>query len=85
MKVTLDIPDSYALLYTLASIEKGFKLSMALMLVRQGKISVSRGAELAELEIYEFLNECKKNEIPVIEYSEQEILDEFEALKQDLL
>ncbi len=85
MKVTLDIPDSYALYYTLASIEQEFKLNLALMLVKQGKISMSRGAEFAELGIYEFLHECKKNEIPVIDYSEEEILQEFEDLKQDLL
>ena len=67
MKVTLDIPDSYALYFTLSSIEKEFKLYTALMLVKQGKISVSRGAEFAEMTIYDFMRECKKNDIPVID------------------
>jgi predicted HTH domain antitoxin len=85
MKVTLDIPDSYALYFTLSSIEKEFKLYTALMLVKQGKISVSRGAEFAEMTIYDFMRECKKNDIPVIDYSREELKQEFETIKRELL
>jgi predicted HTH domain antitoxin len=85
MKVTLDIPDSYALYFTLSSLEKELKLFTALMLVKQGKISVSKGAELSEMSIYDFMGECKKNEIPVIDYSREELKQEFEAIKRELL
>jgi len=60
------------------------KLFTALMLVKQGKISVSRGAELSELSIYDFLRECKQNEIPVIDYSKEELEEEFENIKKEL-
>ena len=85
MKVTLNIPDSYALYFGLSSIERQFKLFTALMLVKQGKISVSKGAELSELTIYDFLRECKQNEIPVIDYSKEELEEEFENIKKELL
>ncbi|MGD2086242.1 MAG: UPF0175 family protein [Candidatus Aminicenantes bacterium] len=85
MKVTLNIPDSYALYFGLSSIEKQFKLFSALMLVKQGKISVSKGAELSELTIYDFLRECKQNEIPVIDYSKEELKEEFENIKKEFL
>jgi predicted HTH domain antitoxin len=85
MKVTLDIPDSYALYFTFSSIEKEFKLYTALMLVKQGKISVSRGSEFAEMTIYDFMRECKKNDIPVIDYSREELKQEFETIKRELL
>jgi len=85
MKVTLNIPDSYALYFGLSSIEKQFKLFTALILVKQGKISVSKGAELSELTIYDFLRECKQNDIPVIDYSKEELQEEFENIKKELL
>jgi predicted HTH domain antitoxin len=85
MTVTLNIPDSYALYFGLSSIEGQFKLLTALMLVKQGKISVSKGAELSELTIYDFLRECKQNEIPVIDYSKEELEEEFENIKKELL
>ncbi len=85
MKVTLEIPDSYALYFSLANMEKEFKLNTALMLVKQGRISVSKGSELADMTIYDFLKECKKNEIPVIDYSKEELTREFENLKREML
>ncbi len=85
MKVTLNIPDSYALYFGLSSIEKQFKLFTALILVKQGKISVSKGAELSELTIYDFLRECKQNDIPVIDYSKEELQEEFENIKKEFL
>ncbi len=85
MTVTLNLPDSYALYFDLSSIEGQFKLLAALMLVKQGKISVSKGAELSGLTIYDFLRECKQNEIPVIDYSKEELREEFENIKKELL
>jgi predicted HTH domain antitoxin len=85
MKVTLDIPDSYALYFGLSSIERQFKLFTALMLVKQGKISVSKAAELAEITIYDFLKQCKENDIPVVDYSKEELKEEFENIKRELL
>ena len=85
MKVTLDIPDSYALYFSFSNLEKQLKLFTALMLVKQGKISVSKGAEFAELNIYDFLKECKENDIPVIDYSKEGLKEEFEKIKRELL
>lgn len=85
MKVTLDIPDSYALFVGLSNIERQLKLYTALMLVKQEKISISKAAELAEISIYDFLKECKENDIPVIDYSKEELKEEFEAIKRELL
>ena len=87
MKVTIDIPDSYALYFSLSALsglEKQFKLFTALMLIKQGKISVSKGAELAEITIYDFLKECKENDIPVIDYSKKELDEEFANIRKEL-
>lgn len=77
MRVTLDIPDKCALLFSQNEIEKEFKLYAALMLLKKGKISVSRGAELADISIYDFLSSCKEFEIPVLNFSKEELEGEL--------
>jgi len=76
MKITVDIPDS---------IEKELKLYTTLMLFKQGKISLSKASELAQMTIYDFIKECKKYEIPVVDYSKEELEEEFETLKMEML
>lgn len=84
MKVTLDLPDNCSSLFTSANIAKEIKLYIALMLFKKRKISFSKGAELAEVPIYEFMSTCNEYEIPVINYSKEELQAEFEGIKQQL-
>jgi len=85
MKVTLDIPDSYALYFSLKTIEAEFLLNSALMLYKQGRLSVSKASELAGIGLYEFLKKCKENDIPVIDYSPEELTQEFTDLKKAMI
>lgn len=85
MKVVVDIPDNVAMYLKLSTLEKQLRLFTALILVRKESISISRGAELAGMTIYDFLKECKDNDIPVIDYSREELKEEFENLKKELL
>jgi predicted HTH domain antitoxin len=48
------------------------------MLYKQGKVSLSKAAKLAKKDIYDFMRECKKNEIPVLHTSKEELLQEIE-------
>ena len=34
------------------------------------------------INIYDFIHECKENEIPVIDYTEEELAKEFEKVKK---
>lgn len=81
MKVTIEIPKSFDGYFSEIDIPNEFKLNNALILYKQGKISISRASELAGLDIYEFMYECKKNEIPIIDYSENDFKDELKNLK----
>ncbi|MCK4762054.1 MAG: UPF0175 family protein [Candidatus Aminicenantes bacterium] len=85
MRVTLDIPDSYAMYFKRRDIEKDMKLYTALILVKQGKVSLSKGAELAGITIYDFLKECRENEIPVIDYSKEKLAEEFDGIKREFV
>lgn len=80
MNITIDLPESYKLYFGDADIEHELKKNSALILYIQGKISLSKASELSDMNIYDFMYECKKNRIPVIEYSHDEIDKEIEDI-----
>jgi len=73
MKVTIDIPDKFSYLGDHLKLKKEIKQNYALSLYRDEKISMSAAAEVAGMDLYEFMAECKRNNIPVISYSSEEL------------
>jgi predicted HTH domain antitoxin len=51
-----------------------------LWLFKSAKVTLSKAAELATLDIYDFMAECKKNEVPVINVSREDLLDELASM-----
>lgn len=82
MNITIELPESYRLYFGDSDIENELKKNSALILFKQGRISLSKAAELSKMDIYDFIAECKKNQIPVIEYSAEEIDREFENIRK---
>lgn len=82
MKITLDLPDQYTIYFNQEEIQKEIKLNNALMLYKKHRISLSKAAEFANLPIYDFMHECKENEIPVIDYTEEELAKELDMAKK---
>lgn len=82
MNITIEIPESYKLFFGDADIEHELKKNSALILYKQGRISLSRACELSDMNIYDFSVECKKNNIPVIDYSPEEIEQELEKVRK---
>jgi len=83
MQLTLNIPDfaPLSLNEDLKELAHTIKLNSALMLFRNHKFSIEQASHFANLSIYEFMEECKKNQIPVISYDEEELQAELESLK----
>ena len=82
MQVTINIPDfaPLALNSDLQELKKTIKLNSALMLYKKGKLSLEQASDFANLSIYEFLQECKNNQIAVLSASEEELKEELELL-----
>ena len=83
MQVTLNIPDLTTLTLNndIQELKHIIKLNTALMLFKNSKFSIEQASTFADLSIYEFMAECKKNQIPTISYSEDELLSELELMK----
>jgi predicted HTH domain antitoxin len=58
------------------------RCDLALRLFRERKISLEQGAELCDMNIYEFLDILAAAEIPVINYPAEELEEEISGLLQ---
>ena len=82
MQLILNIPDYAPLTLNsdISELKQTIKLSSALMLYKNGKFSIEQASDFANLSIYDFMNECKKNGIPIISYDKEELLNEMELM-----
>ena len=80
MQIAINLPNDFVVLQPIKEIEQDIRLSYALWLFKNAKVTLSKAAELATLDIYDFLAECKKNEVPVINVSKEELLDELASM-----
>ena len=63
--------------------KSAFKLSMALVMFQEGRISSGAACELADVDKYTFMKSCKKLKIPIINYDFENIeseLDNYDSL-----
>ncbi|WP_298611002.1 UPF0175 family protein [uncultured Thiothrix sp.] len=73
MQVTMDIPEQFALDKTRPEIISTLKLYAALALFQAGKLSAGAATELAGIDRYSFMAECKKHNIPTINYTPDDL------------
>lgn len=80
MQVTIDLPEPLIKFESVASIQADVKLSYALWLFKQQKVTIAKAANLAGLDLYSFMLACQKNDIPVIDMSADALDAELEGL-----
>ena len=84
MQLTLNIPE-FALLTLnkdILELKETIKISTALILFKNGKFSIEQASHFANISLYDFMDECKKNEIPVICYEEDELENELKLMSE---
>lgn len=77
MQIAIEFPDSYVTYYSQSLLREEILLNNALMLYKHGKVSIAKAAKLANQNLYDFIKECKKNAIPVIDLTKDELLAEL--------
>ncbi len=83
MKFAIELPNSFVDFQAHTQIEHDMRLAYALWLFKGAKVTISKAAELAGLNIYDFIKACKENQVAVIDISKDELLQELKdfALK----
>jgi len=65
---------------TVNKLKQTIKVSTALMLFKNSKFSIEQASHFANLSLYDFMEECKKNQIAVISYEEDELANEIKLM-----
>jgi len=80
--ITKDLPDAYIKMFDESKLKDQVKLAYALMLYKQEDASISKAAEIAGMDIYEFMFECKKHGLTTLDTEPESLKEELSALKQ---
>jgi predicted HTH domain antitoxin len=87
VKAVIDLPED--IYQTLSShglsrkeISKESKKLLALKCYKDKILSLGKSAELSELSMWEFIDFLGKNNVPVIDYSEEQIDKEFKGAEK---
>ena len=83
MQITLNIPDFTPLTLNndLQELKKTIKLSSALMLFKNGKLSIEQASDFADITLYDFMAKCSKNNIAAISYNDVELANELQMMQ----
>jgi predicted HTH domain antitoxin len=80
MQIAVNLPNDFVALQSPLEIERDMRLCYALWLFKNARVTLSKAAELASLDIYDFLAACKRNEVPVIDIERDELLEELAGM-----
>lgn len=80
MQIAVELPNDFMALREKQAVEQEMRLSYALQLFKNSKITLSKATQLAGLNHYEFMDACKKEAIPIININKQELLEELEII-----
>ena len=83
MQLTMNIPDFVPLTLNtnVKELSQMIKLNTALMLFKKSKFSIEQASKFANLSIYDFMEECNKNQIAVISYDKNELENELNLMR----
>lgn len=79
MQIAIDLPNDFVAFQGEQAIQQDMRCSYALWLYRAQRVTIARAAQLAGTDIYDFMQSCKENQIPVIDIDKATLLTEIEG------
>lgn len=80
MQIALELPNEFVALESPMRVQQEAQSSYALWLYQQGRVTLAKAAQLAGLDLYDFMGVCKLSHVPVIDVSPEELRQELDAL-----
>ena len=84
MKITNIKIEKFRLLDNIEINLENIITTVALMFFKNGKFSIEQASHFANLSLYDFMDECKRNQIPVISYDEGELESEMKLMNSSI-
>jgi predicted HTH domain antitoxin len=79
MQVAIDLPNDFVGILTEQAIAREMRVTYALALFKDARVTLAKAAELAGMNLYEFMSVCKAQRIPVIDISRDELVQEMQS------
>jgi predicted HTH domain antitoxin len=73
MQVAVDLPNEFVAFHGPGEVERDMRASYAMFLVQQGRVTLSKAAQLAGMDIYDFMALCKAHRISTMDLTADEI------------
>jgi predicted HTH domain antitoxin len=80
VQIAFELPNDFVALQSPAQVQQEAQASYALWLYQQGRVTLAKAAELAGMNLYDFMGLCKSSRVPVIDISREELLQELAGL-----
>ncbi len=80
MQIAIELPNDFVTFQSQGQIQRDISLPYALWLFKNERVTIAKAAELASLDIYDFMAACKANQVPVIEISREELFEELNGM-----
>ncbi|PIQ54145.1 MAG: hypothetical protein COW02_05400 [Comamonadaceae bacterium CG12_big_fil_rev_8_21_14_0_65_59_15] len=77
MQIAIDLPNDFVAFQAMPEIRQEVRTSYALWLYQRARVTLAKAAELAGVDLYDFMSICKENQISVIDISSEELQAEL--------
>lgn len=81
MQISIELPTDFLKFQGPTFVAQEIRTVYALWLYQQTRITLAKAGQLAEMDIYEFMNVCKTHHVPVIDISPEELAEELKSLE----
>ena len=77
MQIAIDLPNDFVAFQAASDIQQEVRTSYAIWLYQRERVTLVKAAELAAMNLYDFMSICKANRIPVIDITREELFEEL--------
>ena len=77
MQIAIDLPNDFVAFQAVPDIRQEVRTSYALWLYQRERVTLVKASELAGVNLYDFMSICKTNQIPIIDITRDELLEEL--------
>ena len=77
MQIAIDLPNDFVAFQAVSDIRQEVRASYAIWLYQRERVTLVKAAEVAGVSLYDFMGICKSNQIPVIDITRDELLEEL--------
>ena len=77
MQIAIELPNDFVAFQAVSDIRQEVRISYALWLYQRERVTLVKAAEVAGVSLYNFMGICKSNQIPVIDITRDELLEEL--------